>query len=113
MSTQTTSGASGSSQRGSTVPACSTGPPPRWTRTVCMVRREVDSPGLLPPESRLGRRQPGDRHPVRRAADVVEPHRLEEVDRRGIAAVLTADAELDVGARLPALFDGNLHELSD
>ncbi len=43
---------------------------------------------------------PGDRHAVRRAADVVEPGELEEADRVGIAAVLAADAQLEIGAGL-------------
>ena len=43
-----------------------------------------------------------DRHPERRAGDVVEPHLVEEVDRRRVAAVLAADAEVQVGACLAA-----------
>src|SRR5439155_16769644 len=43
-----------------------------------------------------------DRHPVRRAAHVVEPGHLEERDRVRVAAVLPADAEPKVGLRLAA-----------
>src|SRR5215204_6553306 len=39
---------------------------------------------------------PRDRHAVRRAAHVVEARDVEEGDRRGIAPVLAADAELQV-----------------
>ena len=52
----------------------------------------------------LGRRQPGDRHPERRAGYVVEADLVAELDRDGLAAVLAADAELDAGPGLsPAL----------
>src|SRR5205823_3935485 len=49
---------------------------------------------------RLRRRQPGDRHPERRAAHVVESRHLEELDRLGIAPVLAADPQLEIGLRL-------------
>src|SRR3954454_20338797 len=45
----------------------------------------------------LGGGHTGDRHPVRRAAHVIEPGQLEERDRVGIAPVLATDAELEVG----------------
>ena len=54
-----------------------------------------------PPASRTRRAaglQPRDRHPERRAGDVVEPDLVEEVDRLRVAAVLAADAELEVRA---------------
>ena len=44
------------------------------------------------PERRVGRGEPGERHPVRRAGHVVEADLVAEVHRRGIAAVLAADA---------------------
>src|SRR6184192_648983 len=53
-------------------------------------------------ERRLGGRDARDRHAVRRAAHVVEPGQLEELDRLGIAAVLAADAELEVRLGLAA-----------
>jgi O-acetylserine/cysteine efflux transporter len=40
----------------------------------------------------------GDRDPERRAGDVVQPHLVEEVDRRRVAPVLAADTEVQVGA---------------
>src|SRR5215208_2328837 len=49
----------------------------------------------------LGRRDACDRHAVRRAAHVVEPRHVEEVDRVRVAPVLTADAELQVRLVLP------------
>src|SRR5215207_8623744 len=42
---------------------------------------------------------PGDRYAVGRTAHVVEGNRAEEVDAGGVAAVLTADAEREVGIR--------------
>ena len=41
--------------------------------------------------------QPGDRDPERRAGDVVQARVVEEVHRVRVAAVLAADAELEVG----------------
>src|SRR5690606_26137397 len=64
-------------------------------------------------ERGLRRREPRHGHAVRRAAHVVEPHLLEEEDRRRIAAVLAADPELDVGPRLTPLLDRHLDELAD
>src|ERR1700712_4912809 len=57
------------------------------------------SPGIGGGSSQdgLGGREPGDRHPERRAGDVVEAGGVEEGDRVGIAAMLTAHAELEVG----------------
>src|SRR5437764_9879438 len=49
---------------------------------------------------RLRRRDPGDRHPERRAAHVVESRQLEELDRFRIAPVLAADPQLEIGLRL-------------
>src|SRR5205823_760600 len=45
-------------------------------------------------------RDAGDRHPERRAAHVVESRHLEELDRLGIAPVLAADPQLEIGLRL-------------
>ena len=53
-------------------------------------------------ERRLRRGQPRDRHAEGRARDVVEPDLLAERDRRRVAAMLAADAELDVGLRRAA-----------
>src|SRR5512137_2281122 len=64
-------------------------------------------------DGRPGRREPGDGHPEGRAADVVQPDEVAELDRGRLAAVLAADAQLDPGPRLPALLDGHTHELAD
>ena len=45
----------------------------------------------------LGGGQPGHRDPEGRAAHVVEAGPVEEVDRRGVAAVLAADPHLEAG----------------
>ena len=67
----------------------------------------------LPAERRLRRRQPGDRHAVGRAGDVVEADLLAEGDRGRIAAVLAADAELDVRPRRAAALGGDADQLAD
>ena len=64
-------------------------------------------------ERGLGGRDPGDRHPVRRAADVVEPDRGEEADAVGVAAVLAADAELQIGVGAAAALRRDAHERAD
>src|SRR5499427_881179 len=50
----------------------------------------------------LGGRELGDRHAERRARHVVEPDPVAELDARRIAAVLAADAELELRALLAA-----------
>src|SRR4051812_178094 len=61
----------------------------------------------------LRRREAGERDPVRRAADVIEPDPVAELDRRRLAAVLAADAELDVRLRLPPPLHRDPHQVSD
>src|SRR4029077_9689991 len=48
-----------------------------------------------------------------RHADVIQPDFLEEMNRRGVAPVLTADAELDVRPRLSALFHRGADQEAD
>src|SRR5829696_4281036 len=64
-------------------------------------------------ERGLGGGETGDRDAERRAGHVVEADRLALPDRLGIAAVLAADAQLDVGPGRPALLDGGLHQGRD
>ena len=52
-------------------------------------------------ERRLGRGEPGERHAVGRARDVVEPEAVAERDRARLTAVLAADPELDGGLHVP------------
>src|SRR5215210_6939849 len=66
--------------------------------------------GLLPRECRLCGSDPGDRHAVGRAAHVVEPGHLEVSDRVGVAAVLAADPELELGLGLAADPGGQPHQ---
>src|SRR5436190_9687552 len=61
-------------------------------------------------EDGLGRSQPCDRHPEGRAAYVIETDRVEELDRLGIAAVLAANAEFQIGLHGPALARGQPHQ---
>ena len=56
----------------------------------------------------LRRRQPRDRHAERRAGDVVEAGAVAEVDRGRVAAVLAADADLEVRAASAAALDADL-----
>src|SRR5689334_20704608 len=64
-------------------------------------------------DDRLGRGEAGDRHPERAAADVVEADPVEEVDRLGVAAVLAADAELELLVHRTAALGADLDELAD
>ena len=61
----------------------------------------------------VGRGQAGDGHAVGRAGDVVEADGGEEGHRGGVAAVLAADADFEIGSRTAALIDANLHELAN
>src|SRR4051794_30425922 len=54
--------------------------------------------------------EPGHRHPERRARDVVQAHLVEEVHRVGVAAVLAADAQLQVWPCCAPTLDGDLDE---
>ena len=58
-------------------------------------------------------RQTGDRHTERRAGNVVQANLVAEHDGGRIAAVLAADAELDVRAGLLAELSSHLNELAD
>src|SRR3954447_17764975 len=64
-------------------------------------------------ERRLRRRQPRDRDPVWRRADVVESDLVEEVHGRGVAAVLAADAKFQIRTGLATPFDGHRDEPAD
>src|SRR6516165_9431577 len=67
----------------------------------------------LPCQSGLGCGEPGDRYPERRAGNIIETNRLAEADRRRVAAMLAANAELQPRTgRAPAL-GGDAYELSD
>src|SRR5258707_5575403 len=68
--------------------------------------------GLLA-ERGLRRGEPRDRHAERRAGHVVEPDLMAERDRGGIAAVLAADADLELVARLAPALDAGAHQFSD
>ena len=72
-------------------------PAPRCRRSR-LRRPPTRSPGFAAAttDDGLRGRQAGDRHPERRARHVVEPGLVEEGDGLGVAAVLTADAELQV-----------------
>src|SRR5438034_1441148 len=64
-------------------------------------------------DGRLRRSQTGDRDAVGGAADVVETHSLAERDRGRVAAVLAADAELDVRLHRPATLGGDADQVAD
>ena len=76
----------------------------RPARSDRLCGRSSESIADLDAQCRLRRREARDRHAIGRAAHVVEAHRVEEVNRRGIAAVFTADPELDVLARRRPFF---------
>eukprot|EP00951_Prasinocladus_malaysianus_P023335 scaffold197988_cov41-Prasinocladus_malaysianus.AAC.1 len=62
-------------------------------------------------ERRLRGRQPGNRHTQRRARDVVQADLVEELDGVGVAAVLAAYTQADVGTGLPTHLASELHQL--
>src|SRR5712691_10744219 len=64
-------------------------------------------------ERRLGRGETGDGHAERRAGHVVHAHAVTELHRRRLAAMLPADADLELGPRSPAELDRQLDELAD
>src|SRR5215210_4279994 len=59
----------------------------------------------------LRRGQAGQRHPVGRARDVVEAEGVAEGDALRLAAVLAADAELDLLTRAAAALDRDPHQI--
>src|SRR5229473_1555377 len=85
-----------------------------------MVPREVSTAAtrflrLAVPEFELRLRgsQPGHGYPVGRAGDVVQTAGAEEADRIGIAAVLAADTDLELGIRSSSLVRSQPDELAD
>jgi len=58
----------------------------------------------------MGRREPRDGDAIGRTAHIVQSEFMAELDRAGIAAVFTADAELNPWAGLPAAGDGLSHQ---
>src|SRR5690242_8115468 len=64
-------------------------------------------------QRRLRRRQPGDRHPEWTAAHIVQADLVTELHRVWVAALLAADADLQIRSRRPALLDAYLHERAD
>ena len=61
----------------------------------------------------MSRRQTSDRHTERRAGNIVQANLVAEHDRGRIAAVLAADAELDVRAGLLAELNSHLNQLAN
>ena len=64
------------------------------------------------PHNRLRSRQPRNRYPEWRTGHVVEADLLAKGDRRWIAAVLAANAKLDVRPRLPPALRCDLDEFA-
>src|SRR5690242_18871468 len=64
-------------------------------------------------QRRLRRRKPRERHPVGRAGDVVEPELVAEGDRALLAAVLTADPDLQSGVGASSPLDPDPHQTAD
>src|SRR6185437_16001409 len=64
-------------------------------------------------ERSLRSREARERDAVGRAAHVVEPDAVAELHRRRLAAVLAADAELDVRLRLPPPLHRDPHQVAD
>src|SRR5581483_9299972 len=64
-------------------------------------------------QRRLRRREPCERDAVRRAADVVEPEPVAELDRAWLAAVLAADPDLELRLRSAPALDADAHQVAD
>ena len=64
-------------------------------------------------EDGLGGGEAGDWDSEGGAADVVQAHLVEEGHRRGVAAVLAADADLQVGLHGAAALHGQVHQGAD
>src|SRR4029078_7491963 len=62
---------------------------------------------------RLPRAKPRDRHPERRAGHIVEADLVAEFDRGRVAAMLAADADLELAAHLAAALDADPHQFAD
>src|SRR5262245_5247689 len=58
-------------------------------------------------------REASDRHAVGRARDIVETDLVAERHRGRIAAMLAADADLEIGPDLAAAGDADLHQFAD
>src|SRR6202000_893835 len=71
-------------------------------RTSGSTRAALRRAGKIPAQRRLCGGEARDQHAERRARDVVQPDLVAEGDRGRIAAVLAADAELQVLAHLAA-----------
>src|SRR6185437_6537731 len=69
-------------------------------------------PRLFFLECRLRCREPCRQQPERRAAYVVEPDPVAELDGLRIAAMFAADADLEGGPRVASLGDGSLDQRS-
>src|SRR5207244_2657569 len=119
-STHTTTPAAGLSQPRPMLVTCSVRPS-RWPKIVTMsrfgirVKEPIPNPesiANLDGEGCLRRRQPRDRDAVRRRAHVVEPHLVKEVDRRRVAAVLAADADLEIAPRPTPALDADANEIA-
>src|SRR5215471_14753606 len=92
------------------APARQVLPPGRACR---LAEAPKDSFGLeRAAQGSLRRRQSRDRHAIGRAGDVVEPGLVAEEHRRRVAAVLAANAELELGAHLAAALAGDLDQLA-
>src|SRR5437879_7485938 len=64
-------------------------------------------------ERGLGCGKAGDRHAIGRAGDVVEPDLVAERHGGRIAAMLTANADLQIRPDLAAAGDADLHQLAN
>ena len=64
-------------------------------------------------ENSLRSRQSCRGNPVGRAAYIVKPDEMAELHTLRLAAMLAADADLQVGSRLSSVLNANLHQPTD
>src|SRR5262249_49603232 len=77
------------------------------------LQESAEEPLLLRFQRRLGGGEAGDGDALRRTADVVEADARAELHARRLAAMLAADADLQVRTLRPALRGAHLHQFAD
>src|ERR1041385_7850503 len=77
------------------------------------LERRVHDLGALVLDRRVRGREARDGHAERAAGHVVESGLVEELHRGGLAAVLAADADLELGLLVASLLDRDFDEGAD
>ena len=78
-----------------------------------MIMREIEPFLLGVLDCSLCGGQTGDGHTEGGAGHIVQTHAVAELHAGGVAAVLAADAQMDVGAGGAAQLAGHIHQLAE